>query len=391
MAWFLGVLISTLGCTSLSVGLNVEKLSLVKNEALPPEKHRVCYHQPLWLFGFALFILGNVLNFIALSYASSTLLAPISSVSICVNAVASTLLLNETFSKTDLYCLVYIISGATLAVVFSSHESPESEISMLAGYLLRPPFLVVVAFCLTSGAASFTFLRDTPSSKETPSALLPFAFSYTSALFGSLSFLSSKIVSMLLSSGNFNYYIVFPALFFLLLGALSQIKFMNKGLTVCEAMVVLPSYYSFSIILQMITGGVFFDEFSSFGKHQVVGFCAGVFLTLFGVYQLSLRSVGVDAESRTQRAATLVLGEAKTDNSHLKDVYRRHSLIAIPADLQIPGALHRRFSYHPTAYNAFPSPQKSGIIVPDGVIGDRRGSVTRQRTFSVAIVGLGVS
>ena len=101
------------------------------------------------------------------------------------------------------------------------------------------------------------------------------------------------------------------------------------------------------------------------------------------MYQLSLRAVGI--EERTTRAATMVLGDEKFA------LYRRHSLVNISTDIS-PKSLSRRFSYLPQAYNAFPSPAKSAqSVVPDGMLGGRKGSLSRQRTYSVAITGLGVA
>ena len=157
MPWVLGAALSALGCTSLSVGLNLEKLSLVMNEKLPAVDQKVCYHQRMWLSGFALFLVGNILNFLALSFAPSSLLAPLGSISIVVNAIASSLLLGETFSKNDLMCLAYIVAGCTLAVMFSSAGDSATEESFTPASLikltLRLPFVMISLACVGSGAA----------------------------------------------------------------------------------------------------------------------------------------------------------------------------------------------------------------------------------------------
>ena len=283
MPWIVGATLTALGCTSLSVGLNLEKLSLVQNEKRPAGEQRVCYRQKLWLLGFFLFVLGNVLNFLSLSFASSSLLAPLGSISIIVNAIASTVLLGETFTRGDFFCLAYIVGGCTLAVIFSAHDSrtDDFDVSSLPSLVLRTPFVIISLASVASGTASFLFIsRDKGKDK---SVFLPFAYSFISGLFGSLSFLSSKVVSMILSSGNiwtYPYHFLIPSLVMLVIGATRQIKWMNLGLTRCEALVVLPSYYAFSIVLQMLTGGVFFHEFRDFLPMQSAGFGAGIFTCL---------------------------------------------------------------------------------------------------------------
>ena len=244
MPWVLGAALSALGCTSLSVGLNLEKLSLVMNEKLPAVDQKVCYHQRMWLSGFALFLVGNILNFLALSFAPSSLLAPLGSISIVVNAIASSLLLGETFSKNDLMCLAYIVAGCTLAVMFSSAGDSATEESFTPRFTYQAHS--AFTFChdfarMRRKRRSCIFYIARYKDKDKPT-FLPFAYSFISGLFGSLSFLSSKVVSLILSSGTLRTYpypFLVPSVCMLIFGATRQIKWMNLGLTRCEALVVL--------------------------------------------------------------------------------------------------------------------------------------------------------
>ena len=88
-AFLYGVALSLAGCCLLSLGLNVEKLSILKNARRPLALQRVFWKQPVWLLGFAVFLAGNVLNALALGYASASLLAPLGSCSIIANLLAS--------------------------------------------------------------------------------------------------------------------------------------------------------------------------------------------------------------------------------------------------------------------------------------------------------------
>ena len=76
------MILSIVGNSTLAFGLNVEKLSLCRNEELPQSMHRACHKQPIWCAGFAVFICGNLLNFAAMSQATTSMLAPLGSVSI---------------------------------------------------------------------------------------------------------------------------------------------------------------------------------------------------------------------------------------------------------------------------------------------------------------------
>ena len=112
-----GVALSLGGCCLLSLGLNVEKLSILKNADLPKAAQRIFYKQWRWVCGFGIFLAGNILNATALGYASASLLAPLGSFSIIANMFCSWLLIGEHVTTHDVLCTLVIVAGAFLAVL----------------------------------------------------------------------------------------------------------------------------------------------------------------------------------------------------------------------------------------------------------------------------------
>ena len=77
-------------------------------------------------------------------------------------------------------------------------------------------------------------------------------------------------------------------------GASQQVAWLNRGLHDGDALLVVPSYYAFSILFQIIGGGVLFDEFGQMTVGSILGFAVSLAVTLLGVHELALRSVGED-------------------------------------------------------------------------------------------------
>ena len=188
---------------------------------------------------------------------------------------------------------------------------------------------------------------------------------------------------------------------------------MNQGLQECDALMLVPVYYAISIILQLGTSAVFFDELSKLSGFQWVGLLLGLALTLFGVFQLGLRSIAdpegdnaaitlhdAAVEGRTEgraegrggsRSITLSdwdggegEGEGEEDPleggargasqsqgqaAYRRSMFRRTSSVFLE---DLPRT--RVYSMAPEAY-----PESTGV---------RQG---RRRTYSVAVIGLGVS
>jgi hypothetical protein len=76
---------------------------------------------------------------------------------------------------------------------------------------------------------------------------------------------------------------------------------MNEALSLYDPLFIIPLLQVNFILFAIISGGIFFDEFSYFQPVNVGGFCIGVFLLLFGIFLLSPE---VDTTSPLQQPLT---------------------------------------------------------------------------------------
>lgn len=146
--WIIGVAVSVLGSITLNVGINIQKYAFKGLENIPEDQHVPLYKMPLWLLGFAIWIIGNLANFVALSFAAQSLIAPLGAVSLLSNAVAAPLINKEPIGKFDLIAIIFIIAGSVVVVVFSSRESPEYSLCALLSFYSRTGTIVyLVVMC----------------------------------------------------------------------------------------------------------------------------------------------------------------------------------------------------------------------------------------------------
>lgn len=87
MGWIIGAILAGVGSCSSNLGVNVQKYSFVKNAQLEKSQQRKYIRQPLWLLGLLLVTCGSMGDFIALSMAAQSIVAPIGSVTLVTNVL----------------------------------------------------------------------------------------------------------------------------------------------------------------------------------------------------------------------------------------------------------------------------------------------------------------
>ena len=91
--WLIGVGLCLAGAAGTCLGMNMQKLSHLRNDALPPEQQKRYVAQKAWLAGFGVFTIGQLLNLASLSFATQSLLATLSSFALVCNVLFAPCLL----------------------------------------------------------------------------------------------------------------------------------------------------------------------------------------------------------------------------------------------------------------------------------------------------------
>ena len=101
-----------------------------------------------WGVGIAFVVIGGILDIVALNYAAQSLLAPISSITLLVNALLTHYVLGEDLQTQDLVGLSFLCVGAVIAIIFAPHITQNLPLEELKSAFIEPMFLTYLVFIL---------------------------------------------------------------------------------------------------------------------------------------------------------------------------------------------------------------------------------------------------
>lgn len=282
---------------------------------------RPYYLQPLWIMGLACVVVGAIADFSALGFTSQMIVAPLGGITLVSNIFFAPYFSGEQLTKTDIYATVTIICGSALSVAFGSHETQEYTFEELFDFYKEPRFFFYALFVWwvvsivykqiqvieeAMDRAKYAPLEDMDPKKTLVDRLaeLPwgrrlllqmtrFGYASIAGTTGGQSVLFAKGLAIIVHEGDVNAFIKVPS--YLLLGGMLtticlQIKWLNNGLELFDALYVVPVFQAFWIGFGVISGMIVYRESQGLTWTQLCIFGIGLFITLTGVVSLSQRS-----------------------------------------------------------------------------------------------------
>jgi uncharacterized membrane protein len=329
--WIVGVLLAATGSIISNLGLNLQKLQHVRaasaakkaadsSASSAPDGAGVSsagadartgkgastpqpyFRQPLWIFGLSLVILGSFGDFAALAFASQSTVAPLGSLTLVTNVLFAPLLLGEPISRWDCGGTMIIVLGCTLAIAGSpKREEQFDRVWQLQDLFLQRNFVVYAAFVTASFFGLVMFGRHSDRLRKHKRDEYPryellhrFVSAAAAGVIGAQSVLFGKCAAELLviwakGDNPFLHALTYFVIFMLFFTIFLQIRFLNKALMKFEAMVVVPIFQSFWMVVSVISGMVFFGEYKQLLNETAPLFGIGVFVTIVGLVVLSQR------------------------------------------------------------------------------------------------------
>jgi hypothetical protein len=315
MSYVLGVSLSVAGSTILNLGHNLMKRDHMRNALLPAAARRVYMCRWRWAAGFAVFLAGNVLDFLALGLVAQSVAAPLGAVAIVTNVGFATRFLGEAFSRRDALGTALVVLGAVLCVVFGSHEDRPVALRDLGPMIRSNTALwiywaacaavvallaaaVPVVACAVRGGDSGRAGRGGAGAgafARRHARLQPMLHTSIGGVVGAQTIIGAKILSELLEGlartgkspfGDGYFYLVIALTG---LSGVTQIHQFQVALRQADALVVVPAFFVVWTLLSVTGGGIFFREFDNFSAARAFGFVAGVAVTTAGVVILASR------------------------------------------------------------------------------------------------------
>ncbi|UZJ54595.1 hypothetical protein CBS101457_003915 [Exobasidium rhododendri] len=134
-----------------SLGLTIQRKSHIQNASLPDTRQRSEWKRPLWLIGFAIFIVANIGGTVfQIGALPIVMLAPLGAVSLLYNALLARFILDDFFSRYMIAGTALIAAGAVLIGYFGVVREPNHSLDDLLALYSRPTFIAFASvFALT--------------------------------------------------------------------------------------------------------------------------------------------------------------------------------------------------------------------------------------------------
>ncbi|KAM3227140.1 hypothetical protein ACQJBY_059201 [Aegilops geniculata] len=306
--WIIGALINIVGSVAINFGTNLLKLGHDQREKLYSSNNQgdgkfvpksVMYFQT-WRIGILFFAVGNCLNFMSFAYAAQSLLAALGSIQFVSNIAFACVVLNKTISVKVMVATTFIVFGNVFLVSFGNHQSPVytpeqliAKYSNLVFVLYCMSLVFVVALSQYLYRSGETILSD--NAKDTSThwrTLLPFSYAIVSGAIGSCSVLFAKSLSNMLrltmsSRYQFHSWFTYSILLLFLCTAGFWMARLNEGLSLFDAILIVPMFQIAWTFFSICTGFVYFQEYQVFDTLRIIMFVLGMTFVFIGISLLA--------------------------------------------------------------------------------------------------------
>ncbi|XP_019052485.1 PREDICTED: probable magnesium transporter NIPA8 isoform X3 [Nelumbo nucifera] len=307
--WVVGAFINLFGSVAINFGTNLlklghnqrERLSMLDNDgvngkiALKP----IIYFQT-WRVGILFFSLGNCLNFISFGYAAQSLLAALGSIQFVSNIAFAYFVLNKMVTVKVLVATAFIVLGNIFLVAFGNLQSPVYTPEQLVEKYSNIIFLLYCLILALIVAIHHSIYRRgelmlAVSVNDLSSywhMLLPFSYAVVSGAVGSCSVLFAKSLSNLLrltvSSGyQLHSWFTYSMLLLFLSTAGFWMARLNEGLSLFDAILIVPMFQIAWTFFSIFTGFVYFQEYQVFDAIRTTMFILGMISVFIGISLLA--------------------------------------------------------------------------------------------------------
>ncbi|GMN57359.1 hypothetical protein TIFTF001_026470 [Ficus carica] len=253
-----------------------------------------------WRVGIVFFLLGNCLNFISFGYAAQSLLAALGSIQFVSNIAFAYFVLNKRVTVKVMVATAFIVLGNVFLVAFGNHQSPVYTPEQLAEKYSNITFLFYCMTLVLVVALHHSIYRrgevllavSGHDLRPYWHMLLPFSYAIVSGAVGSCSVLFAKSLSNLLrlamsSSYQLHSWFTYSMLLLFLSTAGFWMTRLNEGLSLFDAILIVPMFQIAWTFFSICTGFIYFQEFQVFDALRTTMFILGMMSVFIGISLLA--------------------------------------------------------------------------------------------------------
>ncbi|KAK5799116.1 magnesium transporter NIPA-domain-containing protein [Linnemannia elongata] len=261
----------------------LKKKGLLRSSAVAGEGHAYLKSK-LWWTGMVMMIFGEILNFVAYSFAPALLVTPLGALSVVVCAVLSSMVLKEKLTLHGKIGCALCIVGAVVIVLHAPAQAAVTDIDEFKHFVIQPGFLVYMSLVIVSCLVLVWKVAPKYGKKHM------LVYIIICSLIGSLSVVATQglgaaiVRNITTGTPQFNHWFIYVTMVFVVCTLITEINYLNKALNLFNTAMVTPVYYVIFTSATLVASVILFQGFSASASSimtVVMGFfviCAGVVL-----------------------------------------------------------------------------------------------------------------
>jgi hypothetical protein len=287
----LGIFLQLSGCVLTSGGYILQK------KAHLVESPKPYYLRLPWLCGFLCLCVAAGLNLWSYSMLPQVALASFGAATLVFNLLFSRAVLGEPLTRLDGVATL-IVGAGTVTALSAVGSSPPPTLGDLVARLSAPSAVAYLATALGGGAAAAVLVERAAARGGAPGPLLLTASPLLGGVAHSLVAFSAKGVSAALFGGGAAAALAGGAFWAFLLAVAAalgaQLRYLNVGLAVGGATVIVPIFQSSVIVATAVAGVCLSGDMVGEPAAQQTQFAAGLLAIVGGVASLAWKKGGAE-------------------------------------------------------------------------------------------------
>jgi len=300
VSFIIGISLAIMAAISNNLGVNLQKLAWTKKQSGSSTVKRYRF---IWLGGMSGIILASVFDFVALAFAPQSVIAPLGSLTMVMNACIAPYMHGEKLPKVVLLATVIIVSGCATAVASANHDNIICDFGGIFAFYLTAQSIVYFIFVTVLFCSVCLFIRraerilqEFKQDSDEYQKIFKFhrvSYALVAGLLGGQSVVFARAIGLMFqaSAQGDGIFLIHVQTYGILLGLIIsifiQMLYLNKGLSRFESTYNVPVFTGTFIVTVATAGGVVYGEFDGFTPLQAALFPIGVLMCIFGVFLLA--------------------------------------------------------------------------------------------------------
>ncbi|KAG0023022.1 hypothetical protein BGZ81_008284 [Podila clonocystis] len=308
---FIGMSLAVSSGIFIGASFVLKKKGLLRSSAIAGEGHAYL-RSALWWTGMVMMIIGEILNFVAYSFAPALIVTPLGALSVVVCAILSSMILKEKLNMNGKIGCALCIVGAVVIVLHAPAQAAVTDIDQFKRFVLQPGFLVYMSLVIVSSLLIIWKVAPKYGKKHM------MVYITVCSLIGSLSVVATQglgaaiVLNITKGIPQFDHWFIYVTMVFVVCTLIAEINYLNKALNLFNTAMVTPVYYVFFTSATLVASVILFQGFSA-SPGAIMTVVMGFFVICAGVVLLQTSKSAAHSEAMKRSKSSLSLRSENGD------------------------------------------------------------------------------